>query len=103
LKKDDFGVLTKDQEATAASASIPAAAGSSIDVQWNTWPESHKGPVITYLANCNGDCAAVKKADLKFFKIQADGLKDGSSPPGKWASDDLIGESSPPCERKAIN
>lgn len=27
-----------------------AGAGSSIDMQWTVWPDSHKGPVITYMA-----------------------------------------------------
>jgi hypothetical protein len=26
------------------------AAGETIDLHWTTWPDSHKGPVITYLA-----------------------------------------------------
>lgn len=31
--------------ATPAALSAPVTAGSSIDVTWNTWPQSHKGPV----------------------------------------------------------
>lgn len=33
--------------ATAAKISAEAAAGSSITAYWTTWPESHKGPVMT--------------------------------------------------------
>ncbi|KAB8074856.1 glycoside hydrolase [Aspergillus leporis] len=66
------------------------AAGSSIELQWTDWPESHHGPVINYLAPCNGDCSSVDKTKLEFAKIDAKGLIDGSSPPGKWATDDLI-------------
>ncbi|KAF4216716.1 hypothetical protein CNMCM8980_007291 [Aspergillus fumigatiaffinis] len=66
------------------------AAGSQIEFQWTTWPESHHGPLITYLAPCNGDCATVDKTTLKFVKIAARGLVDGSSPPGKWADDEMI-------------
>jgi hypothetical protein len=65
-------------------------AGGTVELQWNSWPESHHGPVIDYLANCNGDCATVGKSALRFFKIGEAGLVDGSSGPGKWASDDLI-------------
>ncbi|RHZ50154.1 lytic polysaccharide monooxygenase auxiliary activity family 9 protein [Aspergillus thermomutatus] len=65
-------------------------AGSDIEFQWTTWPDSHHGPVITYLAPCNGDCSSVDKTTLKFVKIAAQGLIDGSSPPGEWASDELI-------------
>jgi hypothetical protein len=31
--------------ASPAALSAPVEAGSTIDVTWNTWPESHKGPV----------------------------------------------------------
>lgn len=57
----------------------------------NTWPESHHGPVITYLAPVAGEFADVAKADLSFVKIQADGLNDGTTAPGVWASDDMMG------------
>lgn len=67
-------------------------AGSDVELEWTTWPESHHGPVITYLASCNGDCANVDKSTLKFFKIDAKGLIDGSSVPGTWASDNLISD-----------
>ena len=50
----------------------------------------HRGPVINYLAPCNGACSDVDKSTLQFTKIQADGLIDGSTSPGTWASDDLI-------------
>ncbi|KAL4744330.1 hypothetical protein BDW72DRAFT_188789 [Aspergillus terricola var. indicus] len=64
--------------------------GSSVTLYWSTWPTDHHGPVITYLANCNGDCASVVKTDLEFFKIDAGGLIDNSAVPGTWASDELI-------------
>ncbi|KAI1855718.1 hypothetical protein JX265_012163 [Neoarthrinium moseri] len=76
----------------AKNAALTAniAAGGSIDIQWNTWPESHKGPVINYLADCGGDCSTVDKSTLQFFKIAESGLIDGSASPGTWASDELI-------------
>ncbi|KAJ5503293.1 Glycoside hydrolase family 61 [Penicillium fimorum] len=73
-----------------AALSATVTAGSDIDIQWTPWPESHHGPLITYLASCNGDCSTVDKATLEFFKIEEDGLIDGTTPPGTWASDDLI-------------
>jgi hypothetical protein len=63
------------------------AAGGKVDFQWTAWPESHMGPVITYMANCNGDCAAVDKTALKFFKIDEAGY-DASSK--SWAAVDMI-------------
>ncbi|KAM3064799.1 hypothetical protein ACMFMG_008720 [Clarireedia jacksonii] len=78
------------QNAKNAALSATVAAGGSIDLQWNTWPESHHGPVITYLANCGGDCTTVDKTTLKFFKIDEGGLVDDSNIPGTWASDRMI-------------
>jgi hypothetical protein len=69
------------------------AAGDSIFLQWNTWPESHKGPVIDYLARCsNDDCTSVDKTSLEFFKISEAGLVDGSTgTPGTFADDLILG------------
>ncbi|PGH00569.1 hypothetical protein AJ79_08172 [Helicocarpus griseus UAMH5409] len=81
-------ICHRGSEPGQATAEI--AAGGTVELQWTEWPESHHGPVIDYLANCNGDCSAVDKTALEFFKIQESGLVDGSSAPGKWASDELI-------------
>ncbi|KAK3699017.1 hypothetical protein LTR37_016621 [Vermiconidia calcicola] len=78
-------------DATPGTTSIPVKAGSAIDLQWTTWPDSHHGPVISYLARCGGgDCSKVNPGSLKFFKIAESGLIDGSAAPGKYASDVLI-------------
>lgn len=76
--------------ATNAKGTIKVSAGASVTVQWTPWPDSHKGPVIDYLASCNGACSEVDKESLKFFKIDEKGLIDGSVAPGRWASDELI-------------
>ncbi|KAH7327040.1 putative endoglucanase [Rhexocercosporidium sp. MPI-PUGE-AT-0058] len=73
-----------------AALSAPVKAGGKVDCHWNTWPESHHGPVINYMANCGGDCATVDKAALKWFKISESGLLDNTAAPGKWASDALM-------------
>ncbi|KAJ8066745.1 hypothetical protein OCU04_004135 [Sclerotinia nivalis] len=75
---------------TNAALSATVAAGDTVDFQWTVWPESHHGPVITYLANCNGDCSTVDKTKLEFFKIDEGGLIDDTTVPGTWASDKLI-------------
>lgn len=31
-------------------------AGSHIELYWTAWPDSHHGPVITYMAKCPGKC-----------------------------------------------
>lgn len=73
-----------------AALSAPVKAGGVVDLHWNTWPESHHGPVINYLANCGGSCATVDKATLKWFKISESGIIDNSAAPGTWASDELM-------------
>jgi hypothetical protein len=81
-------ICHKDAKNGALSASVKA--GGKVELQWTEWPESHHGPVITYLADCGGDCTTVDKTSLKFFKIDEAGLIDDSNVPGTWASDNLI-------------
>ncbi|KAF6832984.1 Endoglucanase-4-like protein 1 [Colletotrichum musicola] len=76
-----------------AALTAKVAAGSTLKVQWDTWPESHKGPVIDMLAPCGDDCATVDKATLEFFKIAEQGKIDDSKQNGYWASDKLIEDS----------
>lgn len=76
--------------ATPGQTSITVAAGGSVQVQWDRWPDSHHGPVIDYLANCNGNCTAVDKTTLKFNKIAEKGLISWDSMPGYWATDELL-------------
>ncbi|KAL8961047.1 MAG: hypothetical protein Q9183_005367, partial [Haloplaca sp. 2 TL-2023] len=76
--------------ATPAELSATVPAGGTVELQWTEWPVSHHGPVIDYLANCNGECQSVDKTQLQFNKIAEAGLIDTSPRPGHWASDDLI-------------
>ncbi|KAI9933646.1 hypothetical protein ASPWEDRAFT_114704 [Aspergillus wentii DTO 134E9] len=77
-------------DAANAKGHIPIAAGDSISLQWTPWPDSHHGPVISYLANCGESCETVDKATLEFFKIDGVGLVDGTTVPGVWGDDQLI-------------
>lgn len=85
------GDIICHKSATPAGGFAQVAAGDSISIQWNTWPDSHKGPMLDYLAACNGDCDSVDKTALEFFKIDEAGILDSSSAPGTWASDVMIG------------
>ncbi|KAJ4317184.1 hypothetical protein N0V84_007488 [Fusarium piperis] len=90
---DAFGTadIICHKDAKNAKGHAKVAAGDSIFLQWDTWPESHKGPVLDYLASCGASgCETVDKETLKFFKISEKGLIDGSSSPGKYAADELI-------------
>lgn len=65
-------------------------AGDSVSIQWAVqWPDSHKGPMLDYLAPCNGDCETVDKTTLQFFKIDQVGYINGSDP-GIWGDDVFI-------------
>ncbi|KAL9944049.1 hypothetical protein D7B24_000361 [Verticillium nonalfalfae] len=85
------------RDAVPARGHAPVEAGSTLSVQWQGYPESHKGPVLTYLAPCHGFCEDVDKTALEFFLIGARGLVDPDgvagpypSAPGIWASDEFI-------------
>ncbi|KAH8176946.1 glycosyl hydrolase family 61 domain-containing protein [Sarocladium implicatum] len=84
------GDIVCHRGATNAANSATVAAGDTITITWDTWPESHVGPIIDYLASCDGDCTSVEKTALEFFKIQEGGLLDGTSAPGRWVTDELI-------------
>lgn len=77
-------------DSKAGAISATAAAGSSVKFSWTVWPESHRGPVMTYMANCNGDCSEVDATTLDFFKIDEAGLLAD----GTWASDSIINDGS---------
>lgn len=86
--------------ASNANGIAPIEAGDFLTFQWNGWPESHHGPIITYMAYCGpdaGSCMAAEKTELEFFAVDAVGLIDPSaslheyySAFGIWATDVLI-------------
>lgn len=76
--------------ATPGGTAAQIKAGDQVELQWTTWPDSHHGPVLDYLAKVDGEFADIDKTALNFFKIDERGLVDSSAAPGKWASDELI-------------
>ncbi|KAI4594084.1 hypothetical protein KJ359_008626 [Pestalotiopsis sp. 9143b] len=78
---------------TNAQGHAPVAAGDKVHIQWNGWPQGHKGPVVDYLAPCGSEgCQSLDKTTLQFFKINQGGLVNSTAmaPYGEWASDQLI-------------
>lgn len=80
--------------ATPGRLAVPVNSSSTLKLQWNEWPASHKGPVLTYLAACNGSCSSANAATLKWNKIDELGWINGSDPDGMglggtWATDVL--------------
>ncbi|KAF7585394.1 hypothetical protein BBP40_011031 [Aspergillus hancockii] len=78
------------QDAKPGVLAGEVAAGGRVTLHWSRWFQDHRGPVISYLANCNGSCASVNKTKLEFFKIEEAGLLNNSKSPGRWASDELM-------------
>ncbi|KAI4598608.1 glycoside hydrolase 61 [Pestalotiopsis sp. 9143b] len=82
--------------ARPAGGHVRVAAGDSVALTWNTWPDSHHGPILDYLAACGGDglspCEAVDKTALRFFKIDGAGKADpaATASPGYWADDVMM-------------
>lgn len=76
------------------------SAGGDIDIHWTSadkvrnpdgFPVGHHGPIMLYIAPCNGECASVNQAQLKWTKIAEAGLISG--PPnaqGLWAEDQML-------------
>lgn len=69
------------------------AAGGTVTLTWLGGPPNHRGPIVDYLANCNGPCGNVNKMNLDFFKVQEMGLirpNEGPENGGFWATDLLV-------------
>ncbi|KAF2179518.1 lytic polysaccharide monooxygenase [Zopfia rhizophila CBS 207.26] len=77
------------KSATAGKAYVNVQAGNNIQFYWNTWPDSHKGPIINYIAPCNGECTTQSSGNLRWTKISQGGLISGSAT-GTWVTDTLI-------------
>ncbi|KAF9447377.1 lytic polysaccharide monooxygenase [Macrolepiota fuliginosa MF-IS2] len=76
---------------TPGSAPAPTyatvAAGSQIALNWTTWPDTHMGPMITYMARAPSDITAWSPGtDAVWFKVHEIG-KDAN---GLWAATDIL-------------
>ncbi|KAG7285208.1 hypothetical protein NEMBOFW57_009829 [Staphylotrichum longicolle] len=72
----------------------PVAAGSSVNLRWTLWPDSHMGPILTYMARCPDEgCDKWQPGDKPvFFKIHHDGrhTTDKAYPDDIWAVTPLM-------------
>ncbi|KAK3946578.1 glycosyl hydrolase family 61-domain-containing protein [Pseudoneurospora amorphoporcata] len=90
VSPDAFGTpdIICHRSATPAGGHATVKAGDKISLTWDpVWPDSHKGPVMDYLAACNGDCETVDKTSLRFFKIDGAGYNNIK---GVWAAEALV-------------
>lgn len=63
------------------------AAGATVNFNWTEWPESHAGPMLTYMARAPSDITKWNPGkDAVWFKIDQSG-KDSS---GRWAAADKL-------------
>lgn len=74
------------KSATAGKLYANANAGDTIEFVWNTWPDSHKGPIINYIAPCNGDCSTLSPSSLRWSKFSQEAIVSQ----GVWVTDNLI-------------
>ncbi|KAL2207015.1 glycoside hydrolase, partial [Sarocladium strictum] len=86
---EEYGSSNINCHKKAAPGPITAsvAAGGTVDFKWTEWPESHFGPVFTYVAKCDGDCSDADVETLKWVKIDEAGIDIESQ---KWAATELI-------------
>jgi lytic cellulose monooxygenase (C1-hydroxylating) len=86
------------QGSKSAANAGTIAAGGSVSMLWTSddkntnpdgWAESHRGPIITYMAPCNGDCSNVDAVSLKWTKIDEAGVSGPANTQGVWATDKM--------------
>ncbi|KAL6850776.1 hypothetical protein ACO1O0_007902 [Amphichorda felina] len=72
----------------------PAEAGSTVTLWWTQWPDTHMGPVLTYMARCpDSGCQDWLPGDeAVWFKVQEAG-REGTT--DNWASDAIINPGNP--------
>ncbi|KAI0124022.1 glycoside hydrolase [Xylariales sp. AK1849] len=72
-----------------AALHAPAVAGETVTLFWTLWPDSHVGPVITYMAQCpdTGCTDYMPGTDAVWFKVQEAGREDTSD---VWGDSSLM-------------
>ncbi|KAF2681608.1 lytic polysaccharide monooxygenase [Lentithecium fluviatile CBS 122367] len=77
------------KNSTAAKAYATANPGDTIEFVWNQWIDTHKGPILNYIAPCDGDCTTLTPSALHWTKFSQDGLITPGGQ-GYWITDALI-------------
>ncbi|KAL4907813.1 glycosyl hydrolase family 61-domain-containing protein [Aspergillus multicolor] len=81
-----------NQASEPGSLSAEVSAGSTVKVTWGDLKNGDGGAIVSYMANCNGDCSQVKPISLRFSKIAEAGVLVHAGvkvADDYWASDKL--------------
>lgn len=68
-----------------AGTTAEVKAGGTVSFTWNKW--AHFGPVMTYVARCDGNCSTVDKTKLRFIKIDEAGIDFDTQ---EWAARKMV-------------
>ncbi|KAJ7151977.1 glycoside hydrolase family 61 protein [Mycena filopes] len=72
---------------TPAPLFATVAAGTTLGLNWTTWPDSHVGPMITYMAKAPSAITAWNPGNSAvWFKV----AQSGKTAAGLWAATDLL-------------
>ncbi|KAI1324403.1 glycosyl hydrolase family 61-domain-containing protein [Xylariaceae sp. FL0255] len=82
--------ITCHKNAKPGALTATVEAGGTVEFEWTTWPHN-TGPVLTYIAPCNGNCSAVNKDTLRWTKIDEAGYDVSTE---TWALQTLIDQNS---------
>lgn len=91
VEPNSYGTTNISCHKNAAPGALTAtvSAGGSVTFQWPaTWPHPY-GPILTYIASCNGDCSTADKSTLSWVKIDESGIDYTTQ---VWASQVLINQ-----------
>ncbi|KAK0219122.1 glycoside hydrolase [Armillaria fumosa] len=83
------GYMAGDYYTAPAPIYRTVAAGSKVALNWTTWPDSHKGPMITYMARAPDNVnitAWSPGTSAVWFKV----TKNGKTSACLWAATDLL-------------
>ncbi|KAN0082920.1 glycoside hydrolase family 61 protein [Tylopilus felleus] len=94
VKGADNPYLNCGQNAQLAADVANANPGSTVQVYWvggvsgdsDFWPHN-TGPIMHYMAKCDGSCASYNSSNAEWFKISEQGQKPGGS---TWYQADLM-------------
>ncbi|KAI3323652.1 lytic polysaccharide monooxygenase [Xylariaceae sp. AK1471] len=83
VQPNSFGTsdIACHKSATVGKNFVNVKAGDTITFYWNTWPDSHKGPAINYIAPYGTSAGS-----LKWSKISQSSIVSGTT----WVTDQMI-------------